>query len=384
VSFAHLWVLWLLPLSLLIGAIALGGDLARRRAQAKLGEAKLLGALVTFDAGPRRTLKGILRVLAVALAIVAVAQPRPRDAKGERVVPAADVSVMLVLDLSKSMYATDVLPSRIERARSDITRMIHELPTVRWGAVAFAGEAIAFPPTTDGPQAAQFLAAYQPYEMPGGTAIAKALELARRNLVPHADAEPGETKEPATKNGRKRLVVVLVTDGEDLEGDPAAVANEAAKDGIVIDVVAVGGRSPQPIPDFDPDSGVAHGFIRTDDGRAVTTELTPTAEEQMRSIAAETKGRYVRTEDGTTGLLQIENDLKAMIAREGVTHTRTIYAEQYAVPLGLAALLLVIDAFIPESKSRSGSPPRPGPSRESKPERASPLRRRRSEVRDAT
>jgi Ca-activated chloride channel homolog len=223
---------------------------------------------------------------------------------------------------------------------------------VRWGAVVFAAEAIAFPPTTDGPQASQFLQAYQPYEMPGGTAIAKALDLARRNLTPTPSGErPKEERETSTKS-RKKQVILLVTDGEDLEGDPAAVANEAAAEGITIHVVLVGGRSPQPIPDVDPDSGIANGYIHGEDGRSVTTELTPTAEEQMRAIAAETKGHYVRTQDGTTGLLQIENDLKAMVAREGVAHTTTLYAEEFAWPLGAAALLLALDACLPEANRR--------------------------------
>ena len=128
-TFAHPLLLLLLPIALLLLAIQVLGDVRRRRARAAMGDAQLVDGLVTFDAGPRRAIKGALRVLAVALAIVAVA--RPRYGRGTKVIPAADVTAMLVLDLSKSMYAQDILPSRLDRARSDALRMLKTLPRQR-------------------------------------------------------------------------------------------------------------------------------------------------------------------------------------------------------------------------------------------------------------
>lgn len=351
-TFAHPQLLFFLPVALVLLAIMILGDVARRRASRALGEPRLIDALVTSDAGPRRAIKGALRILAVILAIVAVA--RPRYGRGTKVVPAADVSAMLVLDLSKSMYAQDVLPSRLERARSDAMRLIKSLPKVRWGAVAFAGEAVAFPPTSDVPEAAQFLAAHEPHEMPGGTAIARALELARRQLVPQA----GESSEPleAATRARRKAVIVLVTDGEDLEGDPVAVARQAWGDGIRIHVVAIGGRAPQPIPDIDPATGQSKGFVRDEEGTLVTTELSPQAEEQLQSIARETKGRFVRADDGTTGLASIEAELKSMIAAEGTERVETLYADVYAIPLSIAVALLALDTALGEAPWRRRRP----------------------------
>lgn len=341
-SFEHRAFLFLLPLSLVAVALLAAGDARRRRAAAALGDHPLVEALVTADAATRRTVKGALRVLALALTIVAAAGPR--YGRGTKVVPAADVQAMLVLDLSKSMYAQDVLPSRLERARNDATRMIKALPTVRWGAVVFAGEALGFAPTTDGPEAAAFLGAYQPHSMPGGTAIARALEVARQKLLP-------DPAKPAT--ARRKSVIVLVTDGEDLEGDPVAVARRAFEDGVRIHVVAVGGRAPQPIPVVDPQTGQSTGtFVRDEAGNLVTTELTKSAEDQLAAIAQETTGLYVRTSDGTTGLAQIEAALRAQVATEGVEHVETLYAHVYHWPLGLAVLLLLADTLLGEARRR--------------------------------
>ena len=346
-TFAYPELLWLLPIALVLLAIMLAGDVARRKATQRLGTPSMIDALVTFDAGPRRAMKGALRILAVILAIVAVA--RPRYGRGTKIVPAADVSSMVVLDVSKSMYAQDVLPSRLERARSDVARMMTTLPQIKWGGVAFAGEAVAYPPSSDASETAQFLRSHEPYEMPGGTAIAKALELARRQLIPE-DLAGNPVHGPATR--RQRPVIVLVTDGEDLEGDPVSVARACRDEGIQIHVVMIGGRAPQPIPDVNPETGVAKGYIRDEAGQLVTTELSPEAESQLQSIAAETKGIFVRSGDGTTGIAKIEAELKRLIASEGGEKVETLYADQYAIPLGLAMALLILDVFLGEARRR--------------------------------
>lgn len=348
-TFAHPRLLLLLPIALILLGLQVWGDVRRRRAAHSLGTPKLIDALVTFDAGPRRAVKGALRVLAVILAIVAVA--RPRYGKGTKVIPAADVTAMVVLDLSKSMYAQDILPSRLDRARSDVLRMIKTLPRVRWGAVAFAGEAISFPPTSDAPEAVAFIGAHDPAEMPGGTAIARALEMARRQLTP-------ETTGPRPE-ARRKSVIILVTDGEDLEGDPVAVARQAFNEGIKIHVVAVGSRAPQPIPDIDPATGKSRGYVHDEDGSLVTTELSPQAEDQLKSIAIETKGRFVHVEDGSTGISVIEAELKSMITAEGTERVETLYADVFAIPLGLALALLLLDTLLGEApfRRRLAAPP---------------------------
>ena len=147
-------------------------------------------------------------VLATALAFVALA--RPQYGKGTRLIPATNLDVVIVLDYSKSMYARDVEPSRIVRAKVEVARLIKDLEGARFGAVAFAGEPMGFPLTADGAAIAQFLRQLEPNDMPvGGTAIARALDAgarAARGAIP--------------KSREHKRIILLVTDGEDLEGDP--------------------------------------------------------------------------------------------------------------------------------------------------------------------
>ena len=130
--------------------------------------------LLTARAGTRRVIQGLLTVVAVACAFVAMA--RPQYGRGTRLVPATNLDVVVALDYSKSMYARDVSPSRTLRAKSEVSRLISELRGARFGAVAFAGEPMTFPLTSDGAAIAQFFRQLTPNDMPvGGTSLARAI-----------------------------------------------------------------------------------------------------------------------------------------------------------------------------------------------------------------
>ena len=204
--------------------------------------------------------------------------------------PATNLDVVIVLDYSKSMYARDVAPSRIERAKAEVGRLIAELPGARFGAVAFAGEPLDFPLTSDGAAIAQFFRQLSPNDMPvGGTAIARALEAARELL----------DRDPLSKDHKR--VIVLVTDGEDLEGDPLAVAQSAAQNEITIHVVQIGGRTPEPIPEVN-ENGEVLGYRKNAEGKTLTTSLSAAGEEPLSKIAESTSGLIVRSQKGETGI----------------------------------------------------------------------------------
>ena len=193
-KFAEPW--WLLGcgLALAFGALLIVSGLLSVRAIKRFGDEERIEALLTNRPGARRTLKGVLLVLAVACAFVAAAQPQ--YGRGSRLVPATNLDVVIVLDYSKSMYARDVAPSRIERAKTEVGRLIADLPGARFGAVAFAGDPLSFPLTSDGAAIAQFFRQLSPNDMPvGGTAIGRALEAGResslsRSLVKKTQARP--------------------------------------------------------------------------------------------------------------------------------------------------------------------------------------------------
>ncbi len=350
--------LWLFgtAFALVVAGLFVAGSLLRARNLRRFGDEAIVGTLLTAQAGGRRALKGVLTVLAVALAFVAAAQPQ--YGRGTRLIPATNLDLVVVLDYSKSMYARDIAPSRTLRAKSEVARLISSLPGARFGAVAFAGQPIAFPLTSDGPAISQFFQQMSPNDMPvGGTAIARALEAGRELL----------DRDPLSKSHKR--VMLLVTDGEDLEGDPVNVAKTAAQDDITIFVVQIGGRTPEPIP-MVTETGEVRGTRTDDEGKPLTTSLSAEGEAQLGSIATTTGGAVVRSDAGQTGLAEIERRLKQLMTEELSERVETIYADVYLYPLGLALLLVLIEAFIPEASAR-------------KPSRIPPPKKRRTKRRAA-
>ena len=126
--------------ALLFGLMLFIGGLRARKARTTFGEAKRIDALVTYDASKRRAWKGVCLVVATALAFFAAA--RPQYGKAQRLIPATNMDVVIVLDYSKSMYARDVEPSRIFRAKLEVATLIQKLRGARFSAVAFAGEPV--------------------------------------------------------------------------------------------------------------------------------------------------------------------------------------------------------------------------------------------------
>jgi Ca-activated chloride channel family protein len=343
---ASIWLLGALG-ALGVGVLLAVGAVLSQRALRRFGEEKLVLELATARAGGRRAFKAVLLVLSLALAFVALAQPQ--YGRGTRLIPATNLDVVIVLDYSKSMYARDVTPSRIERAKAEMARLIADLPGARFGAVAFAGETLKFPLTSDGGAIAQFLRQLSPNDMPvGGTAIARALEAGRELLA----------SDPAAKDHKK--VILLVTDGEDLEGDPVQEAQASAREQITIYVDQIGGRTPEPIPEVN-ELGQVKGWRTDEQGKPLTTELSAAGEEQLAKIAESTGGLIARSEKGETGLASIATRLRQLMSEELSERVETVYADVFAYPLALALLLLVLETLIPESKRRDRAvlPPLP-------------------------
>ena len=321
-----------------LGAVGTWGFFARAKSERIFGDPKLVHGLVTWDASDRRAVKGIVLFIALACGLGALA--RPQYGTGVRLVPATNVDVVVTLDFSKSMYARDIVPSRTVRAKAEVAQLIRDLPGARFGAVAFAGEPMSFPLTSDGGAIAQFFRGIEPNDMPvGGTATARARERARELLE----------RDPTTKDHVRHIL--LVTDGEDLEGDPVSVAQKCAAEGTVIDVVQIGGRAPEIIPEVSTDGRVI-GLRRGDDGKPLTTELSAEGEAQLAKIAETTGGMVVRSQNGETGIREVSTHLSKMMREELSERVETVYAEVFWVPLLLCVILLVIEALLLETPRR--------------------------------
>ncbi len=323
-----------------VGAIVLVGGFAallifgsslRARAEARFGDPKLVRELRSHDPTERRAIKGVLVVLGVALFLAAFA--RPQFSRGTRLIPATNLDVVIVLDYSKSMYARDIAPSRIARAKAEVSRLISLLPGARFGAVAFAGEPMEFPMTSDGATIAQFFRQLEPNNMPiGGTATARALNSAKAIFE----------RDPKSKDHVR--VVVLITDGEDLEGDPVSVAKTI---GARIDVVQIGARTAEVIPEVGEDGKVT-GIRRDETGAPLTTALSSEGEKQLAELATITGGNIVRSEGGETGIDRIAEGLSKMMREELAERPEVVYAEEYMWPLAIGILLLVVEAMFAE------------------------------------
>ncbi|MCL2777343.1 MAG: VWA domain-containing protein [Polyangiaceae bacterium] len=339
------WVLVAFACGLIVIAFSLSllfASIQRERATAIFGEPKLVTMLESFDASGRRALKSVLLVIALASAFLALA--RPQWGRGTKLIPATNLDVVIALDYSKSMYARDVAPSRIARAKAEVSKLVRDLPGARFGAVAFAGEPMSFPLTSDGAAIGQFFRQLEPNDMPiGGTAIARALERARELYA----------RDPKSKDHMR--VIVLVTDGEDLEGNPIVVAQAAGAEKTRIDVVQIGGRAPEPIPEVGPDGKVV-GVRKDDDGKAITTELSADGEAQLAEIAKVTGGAIVRAEKGETGIDEVTRSLKKMMREELAERVETVFDEEYGWPLGIAVVLLVLEGLIPEAPRPTKNP----------------------------
>jgi len=333
-----LWLLLGLPL---LGVALFVGFRLRERAARSFGTESGVQRLTEGRSAGLRAARAVVVLIGIGCAVLALA--RPQYGSRTRMLRKRGVDVVIALDFSKSMLARDVRPSRIDRAKAEVTAFLNELGGDRVGIVAFAGETMEFPMTVDYGAAALFFRDLGPYDMPvGGTAIGRALTAARRLL------ERGSRSSTKDDPSQRSRVVVLMTDGEDHEGDPEAAASELAKIGARVYVVGIGTRSGEPIPTY-ADDGTWTGYLRDASGNSVLTSLSSDNEAQLKKIAAATGGKYIAAGRGSVGMNQIRTEMRRMKQSELKARKITVHEERYASLLLLAFLLILLEALLPEA-----------------------------------
>ena len=334
-------VFLVLPLG--VALALLSGIWSRRRALLRFGERQTLDRQLVRPSPYLRAIRGIALVLATAGMVIALA--RPQYGGRIQMLRKRGIDVVVALDFSKSMLAQDVQPSRLARAKLELSDFITKLTGDRIGLVAFAGDTMSFPLTTDYSAATAFWKGMGPYDMPvGGTAIGKAITAATRMLSP-----PEQESNPAMEGRAK--VIALLTDGEDHEGDPVKAAEEAARKGIVIQVLGIGSSSPELIPRFLED-GTPMGYQKQENGEYVTTALTPANEETLKEIAAKTSGRYIRAGSDLSGMAEILGEIRKLKQTEVKARQITVYEEVFEWFLSPAFVLFLVAFLLPESFTR--------------------------------
>ncbi len=280
--------------------------------------------------------KSVLLVLAMTLAIVAAA--RPQWGARAVVLERRGLDIVLALDVSQSMLATDVRPNRLERAKREITGIFDRLKGDRVGLVIFAGDAFVQCPLTLDAAAARLLLDAVDARSAGrpGTAIDEAIKVATEMY------EDDDTK--------KYKTLILVTDGEGHEGDPLKAAKAAAEKGIRIYAVGIGTPAGEPIPVYD-EEGNEVGFKKDENGQVVLSKLD---EVTLQKVALATNGRYFRAGPSGMELDELFSELDKLEKREMEGRLFTEFEERYHYFLIPAFLFLLLELVVPETRSAIG------------------------------
>lgn len=318
-----LWLFWILvPLT---GFLFLDARKRRRDLTRLVGD---LAPRLVFGGG-RLGLRGGLRLFALGFGLLALADPRWGTKVEE--LQRLGVDVLFVVDVSRSMTADDVRPTRMAKAKAEIARLAEALKTERLGLIAFSGVADPVVPLT------QDSGAFRMF-----------LDLLEPGLVPVPGTDLGEALVVAGKQlGDEDLqykVIVLVTDGEDHGGKGLAVARSLAAKGVVIHTVLVGDRN-APLPDGQG------GFHRDSKGESV---LSRPDGEGLAKIATATGGGFYRAVQPRIELGPLAEVISTMEDRELASQEARHLEERYQIPLGLALFFLALELLvIPRERKES-------------------------------
>jgi Ca-activated chloride channel homolog len=308
---------------------------SRRRRLARLGDAALVAKMAATVSVARKVIRAALVVL--ALALLAVALARPQAGGRARVAKQRGLDLVVALDFSRSMLAKDVYPSRLERAKRELEQLLDGLGGDRVGVVAFAGETLGYPPTTDYAAVKLFWRDLGPWDMPvGGTAIGRAIHAALDQLV--ALRSKGESS--------RGQAILLLTDGEDTDSEPLEAADEASKLGVKIFTVGIGSRSGELIPEYD-EQGKVTGYVKDADGHYVTSRL---AEDTLAEIARRTGGELFHADSKRFGVEEVSRALNNLKRTENEARIVRQYDEIFELLLLPAFLLLVGEACMGERR----------------------------------
>ncbi len=281
---------------------------------------------------PKRTLthhrfRALWWVVAWILFSCALAQPRwgfHWDQMHQR-----GSDIIVAIDVSNSMLATDIKPNRLERAKYKVTDLVHMLEGDRIGLVAFAGTSfVQCPLTLDYNAAEIFLTALDVDLIPvQGTALGHAI---RTSVKAFSQKE------------KKSKALILITDGEDHSGQALAAAKEAREEGVKVFVIGIGSEDSVPIP--DPATG---GFKKDKNGNVVMSQLNETL---LRQIADETGGSFVRSVTGDLDLEKIYlEDIRERVERKDLkSNRRKRWQEQFQWFIALGLVFLVVERGIRE------------------------------------
>ncbi len=330
VQFANIEYLYLL---ILIPVLALGVLLymrRRRKALERIGNLKTLKGLCPESSTARPIIRAALALVAMALLIIAVARPRVGSKLAETTSEGNEI--MILLDISNSMRATDMYPSRLESTKNAISNLIRKLSSDRVGLIIFAGSAFVQVPMTTDLKATDIFIQSVSCDMISeqGTALGAAMNLAIKSF---------------NFDDNLSKAIILVTDGEnhEPEPDPIQIAKMCQQKGVIVHTIGVGDVRGAPIPVKEG----SKDFIKDRSGEIVITKLD---ELSLQKIAEAGGGIYVKASNSNSGFPTVYNEISKMKKGEIVQYAE--YDEKFVVPAVLSLILFVAACFVLKRKNR--------------------------------
>ena len=313
-----LWLLAAVPVMVLLFALLLR---LRKRNLQRFGNIALVETLLRDVSMWRIYTKHIIFILAYTCIVFAAA--RPQLGTKLREVESNGVEMMLVVDVSNSMMAEDFTPTRLDRTRYAIDKLLSQMTQDRVGMVVFAGEAkVQLPITTDYRMARSFAKRLSPDLVSvQGTNIADAIDLVSLSFSNEKEAS---------------RVIILITDGEAHDHNALEAAERAHERGITIFTIGIGSPEGAPVK-------VNGEFIKDDEGEMVVSRLN---EELLQQIAEEGEGGYIRASNADFGLDKIVDEIKKMEKGESTTLSFEEYNEQFPWIVLVAVVLLIIEMLL--------------------------------------
>ena len=326
-KFANPNALFLYLLLLFVVGVYLYATVRRKSALRKYGDPELLAALMPEVSNHRPQLKFWITFVALCFMVLLIA--RPQFGSKVETVKRQGIETVIALDISNSMLAEDVAPSRLEKSKNIISKLVDSFEDDKVGLIVFAGDAfIQLPITSDFISAKMFLESINPGLITRqGTNIKAAIDMATRSFTP---------REGVGK------AVIIITDGENHEGGAVEAAKAAAEKGMSVFVMGVGSPEGSPIPTGGND------FRRDKGGNVVITKLN---EKMCQEIAAAGNGVYIRIDNTNNAQRILQSEIDKLAKADIETAVYSEYNEQFQAVAWIAFILLLLEMLVMVKKN---------------------------------
>ncbi|AHZ85284.1 VWA domain-containing protein [Bdellovibrio bacteriovorus] len=328
--------LWLIPVIIIVGFIF--DRMSRKKMEAAIGS-RLYPFLSSSVSRKKRSIKTTLQVLAVLCFVLALARPQMGESQQE--VKSEGVEIIFAVDVSESMMAEDVKPSRLAQAKAELSRLVDLMPGNKVGIVAFAGSAALLSPLTNDPGAIKmYLESLEPSSVSSqGTNFTEALKISKE-----AFERGGVSTDETVKVTR---VILIASDGEDHEQGALDEAKKMAGEGVRIFSLAYGTEKGGAIPVRDG-MGFLKGYKKDRQGQTILTTVKGDA---LRALAEAGQGSfYFATFGGEQTKLLVE-DISKLEKAQFDTTMATQYEERFQTVLMLGIIIALLELFLGERRN---------------------------------